>query len=118
MSSDDIKKSVADAADHARETAATAKGVASDYASKAGDRVNSMADKATDTASDLYGQARSKLHDMADAMPGSTSEAMTQGRKAYETGSAQVVEQVKKQPLEAVLLAVAVGYLVGWATTR
>ncbi len=118
MSSDEVKKSVADAGDHARETAATAKGTASGYASKAGEQVNSMAEQATDSASDLYGQARSKLHDMADAMPGSASEAMTQGRKAYETGSAQVVEQVKKQPLEALLLAISIGYLVGWATTR
>lgn len=118
MSSDDLKKSVADAASRANEAGADAATAASGYASKASDHAGAMADKASDTASDLYSQARAKLHDAAAGMPGSTSEALEQGQKAYAQGSEQVASQVKKQPIEALLLAAAVGYLVGWATSR
>jgi len=51
-------------------------------------------------------------------MPESTAEAIAAGQRAVDEGTARLARRVAKQPIEALILAGAIGYLVGWATSR
>ena len=102
MTSNDIKKSASDAADYVQRSADDLKSRASD-----------VADDVSDKASGLYGQAKEALGNASERLP-SASEAMDTARG----GSQQILRQVAKQPIEALLLAGAIGYLVGWAANR
>ena len=56
--------------------------------------------------------------DLGDKIPDSASDAVETGKRAYKSGSDQIARQVGRQPIEALLLAGAIGYLVGWAANR
>ena len=91
---------------------------ARDHASEAGRQAQGLAGQASDMAGDLYGRAREQVQGLSDRLPNSASDAYRAGQQAYAQGSDRVVRQVTKQPIEALLLAGALGYLVGWATSR
>ena len=83
------------------------KQTAGDFAARAGDAAN-----------DLYGRAHDRVRDAADHLPDGTSDAIAAGQRIYNKSSDKVAHHVSKQPIEALLLAAAIGYLVGWATNR
>lgn len=109
--SNDIGKRIEGAAEQAKSTlneaAANARQTAKDYVSAA-----------QDSASDLYGRAQGNVRDAAAHLTDGASEALDAGRRTYNRGSDALASRVTKQPLEALLLAGAIGYLVGWATNR
>jgi ElaB/YqjD/DUF883 family membrane-anchored ribosome-binding protein len=107
MKSEDIKSVAKDIGD------STAKG--SEEAKKS---FQDNAAQASDMASDLYGRAKDTVKSVTDGLPDSASEALASGKRVYQDGTDQLVRQIAKQPLEALLLAGAIGYLVGWATSR
>ena len=59
-----------------------------------------------------------KIAEPLSRFSGSASDALDAGQSAIKSGSEQLVRQAAKQPLEALLLAGAIGYLVGWAVNR
>jgi ElaB/YqjD/DUF883 family membrane-anchored ribosome-binding protein len=87
-------------------------------ASGLGARAADMVDQAGNTAAHLYDQAKERVLDAADSLPGSASDAMAAGHRTYQKGAEAVAQQVSRQPVEALLLAAAIGYLVGWASNR
>ena len=117
MTSDDLKNTAKDIADRASQTSAEAKSSAKHASAKVGDTARDFAAQASDNVSDLYGRAQDQLRDAADRLP-DASEAVAAGQRAYTKSSETVGRQISKQPLEALLLAAAIGYLVGWATNR
>ena len=82
------------------------------------DRAAEAVDAAPDVAGDLYNKTRGTVQDMVNDAPGSTGDALAASQKAIRSGGEQVARRVTKQPLEALLLAGAIGYLIGWAVSR
>lgn len=118
MTSDDMKNTAKDIADRVEQKSVDARSSMRGTASKTGDMARDFAAQASDTASDLYGRAQDNMRDVADRLPGTASDAVAASQRAYQTSSKTVAHHVSKQPLEALLLAGAIGYLVGWATNR
>lgn len=118
MASDEIKNTAKDMTDRASKSAQQAKEAVSDAASDASGRTQEFAEGATSAASDFLDQARETVGNAADKLPDSASDAMAAGQRAYKRGNAQLSRTVARQPIEALLLAGAIGYLVGWATNR
>ena len=116
MSSDDFKASADKAAD--KTVSSLHEGQDSLQAAGATKRVKALSDQVSGTAGDLYNQAADQVRGMSDALPGSASDAYRAGQRAYAQSSQTVARHVAKQPVEALLLAGAIGYLVGWATSR
>ena len=52
------------------------------------------------------------------ALPPLLGRTLAAGQRAYQAGSDQVARTVTKQPIEALFLAGAIGFLVGWAVNR
>ena len=69
-------------------------------------------------AGGLYARAKDTVQGLSDRLPEGASEAYRSGQRVYAQGSDTVARRVGKQPIEALLLAGALGYLVGWATSR
>ena len=66
-------------------------------------------------AQDLYGQARSNAGDVAGQVQDYASQAYRQASPHAERGTALVRERVGENPLTAVMLAGAIGYLLALA---
>lgn len=111
VSDDKMRETAKDAAEKGY---AEARGAMDDARSKA----SQAAGQASGTADDLLGRARDSVQNLSDRLPNSASDAYRAGQQAYAQGSDRVIRQVTKQPVEALLLAGALGYLVGWATSR
>jgi len=77
-----------------------------------------LADQATGIAQNLYGRAKDGLNDAAERMPDALAQAADASQQAYRNSSKHLAAQVSKQPIETLLLVGALGYLLGWATTR
>ena len=82
------------------------------------DRATDAVDAAPEVAGDLYNEARGTVEDTVSDVPGSAGDALAASRDAIRVGGERVARRVTKQPLEALLLAGAIGYLVGWAVSR
>lgn len=55
-------------------------------------------------------------HDAAGSVPAYGSRVAQTGEQLMSRGRQRIDLRVRKQPVEALLLAGAIGYLVGWAT--
>ncbi len=106
-SDDDVKKATKDSVAQTSQAGLETK-----------DKVEDAVGAAPDTADDLYKQARTKTKDMVNDIPGSASDAFAAGHEAIRSGGERVARRVTKQPVEAILLAGAIGYLIGWAGKR
>ncbi len=118
MKSDDIKADAETFGDQAARSAADAAQTAKDKAAGARATAMDYADQASQTTQDLYGRAKERVRSAGAAMPDSASDAVAAGQRVMDRGTAQLSRHVAKQPLEALILAGAIGYLVGWATSR
>ena len=118
MTSDDLKKTAKDIAGSAQDAAARGGRSTRATTSSVADAASDAAGHAADTAQDLYARAQNGVAGMTDALPGSAREAVEAGRRVYNKGGDQIAQQIAKQPIEALLLAGAIGYLVGWAANR
>ena len=113
-----MKGAANDVIAEADKTAKTLKVKASQRASAAGDQLQEHASAAGDAAADVYDSTANKIAEPLSRFSGSSSDALDAGQSAIKSGSEQLVRQAAKQPLEALLLAGAIGYLVGWAVNR
>ncbi len=118
MTSDDLKKTAKDIGDSVGDVAEHAGDKASETGSVAASRVKGAAQQGASYAQDAFGRAKDGVAGLGDQLPDSASDALDASRKAYSRGSDQFARQVAKQPIEALLLAGAIGYLVGWAANR
>ena len=118
MKTDDIKSAAKDLGGTASKNADEAKKTLNDTASRFGAQAQDFAGQASDTANDLYGRARDSVRDAADGLPDGAADAVAAGKRSYDRGTAELSKRVAKQPIEALILAGAIGYLVGWATSR
>lgn len=118
MTSDDPREIAKDTASRAKDAADRASGTVREAASSAADRASKMSGKVGDAASDVYQRVRDGASALGDKMPGSAGEAVDIGRRAYNRSNEQLGRQIGRQPIEALLLAGAIGYLVGWAANR
>ena len=118
MTSDDIKGAAQHAADKAASSAQAADEQVGAAGSRAMDQAQALAGQVSDSAGDLYERAKDQVKGLSDRIPNSASGAYEVGQRAYLQGSEQIARQVSKQPVEALLLAGALGYLLGWATSR
>ncbi len=82
------------------------------------DKAQEALDAAPGVAADLHDQGRAKAQGLKDKLPGSAGDALAAGQQAMRTGGEQVARRVTRQPLEALMLAGAIGYLIGWAANR
>jgi ElaB/YqjD/DUF883 family membrane-anchored ribosome-binding protein len=118
MNAEDIKSTAKDLGSSASKNSEELKKTAQDKADQVADETKGYAAQASDVASDLYGRAKDGVKAATDSLPGTASDAVAAGKRAYDGGSDQLVRQITKQPIEALILAGAIGYLVGWATSR
>ena len=100
-SEDDVEKETKDKAARASQAGVEAKATAQD-----------ALDAAPDVATGLYAQ------DVAGALPDSAGDALAAGHQAVRSGGEQVARRVVQRPVEALMLAGAIGYLIGWALNR
>ncbi len=114
MSSDDIDAAVDAASKKAKSSVYAAK----DKAAAETSHVMHDAQGAADQAGGVLNRARETIQDLSGRLPDSASDAYRSGRRAYAEGSDSVARRIVKQPIEALLLAGALGYLAGWATSR
>ena len=118
MKSEDMKNTAKDVGASAGRAAGEATRTADNRLSGLRDGGADATQQASDAASDLYGRAKAAVRDASGNLPDSAADAMAAGQRVYDRGSVEVARHVSKQPLEALLLAGAIGYLVGWATSR
>ena len=104
---DDAKKVTKDNLAHASQAGLETKGKARD-----------ALDATPEVAGSLYDQARGKARDIAGGLPDSAGDALAAGQQAILSGGDQVARRVAKQPVEALMLAGAIGFLIGWAVNR
>ena len=117
-SEDDLKGAADKFASRASSSAQDASDSAKASESYAAEQAQGLAGQAGEAASNLYGKAKDHVQGLSERLPNSASDAYQAGQRAYAQGSDRVSRQVVKQPIEALLLAGALGYLVGWATSR
>ena len=118
MTSDDAKDAAKDIGARANDGVDRARGTLGDAAATASDRASDAAGTVSDAASDAYDRVRERAADLGNKIPGSASDAVEAGKRAYAKSNDQLAQQIGRQPIEALLLAGAIGYLVGWAANR
>jgi ElaB/YqjD/DUF883 family membrane-anchored ribosome-binding protein len=118
MAFHEVNGTAKDIADRVAQSSADADSSVKGAASKAGAAARDIAAQTSNAANDLYDRAQSKLRDAAERLPENASNAIETGRTAYSQSSRSVARHIAKQPFEALILAGAIGYLVGWATNR
>ena len=116
MVSDPSKRSFRSAAGAAADKASgTADDLStSELVNKASDSIN----ESVGAAGDLYATGAGRAREAMADLPGSLSDATAAGERLVLRGRQRLDHGVRKQPVEALLLAGAIGYLVGWAASR
>ena len=118
MTSDDIKSATDPASAKAQASVRAAKDEAAVATSKAIHESQDAAGQASAKAEDVYGRAKERVQTLSDRIPDSAADAYRAGQRVYAQSSEHVGRHVARQPIEALLLAGAIGYLLGWATGR
>jgi uncharacterized protein YjbJ (UPF0337 family) len=78
-------------------------------------QASGLADQAIGAAQNTYGRAKDAALDALDRAPDAWSDAVGVGQDYAKRGAVAVRENMNDQPLASLLLAGAVGYLIGWA---
>ncbi len=107
MNAQDIEAAAREAVSH---TQSQAKG----FANEAKSQADSFSSRVQDTAKDM----RDRTYDVANQMPDTFNNVMQQSRDLYARSSDEVGRRVNKQPIESLLIAMAMGYFMGWLFTR
>ena len=122
MTSDDMTDAVDTASKKAMASVRSAKDEASVATSRAihdgQDAVTDAGSQAGSKASEVYDRAKEHVQAISDNLPNSASDAYRTGRRALAQGGESLGGHVSRQPIEALLLAGAIGFLVGWASSR
>ena len=118
MSSDEITGAIDAASQNAQASVRASKDEAAVATSKAIHAGQDAVHQASSAGGDVYGRAKEHVQGLADRLPDTAADAYRTGQRMYAQGSEQVGRHVAKQPFEALLLAGAIGYLVGWASSR
>ena len=91
--------------------------------------ISAVTDKATEVATrhlndvgerlgDVYAKGADRAGDSLDELPATLSDASVAGGRWLRQSHRTIDRSVRKQPVEALLLAGALGYLAGWAVSR
>ena len=75
-------------------------------------------DSAGDAVGDLYADSEARARGALDEVPASLSDIAAAGERLVSRGRQTLDHGVRNQPVEALLLAGAIGYLAGWAAKR
>lgn len=98
----------------AREAVSTGQSQVKNYANEAKSQADGFSSRLQDTAKDM----RDRTYDAVNQMPDAFNNAVQQSRDLYSRSSDEVGRRVNKQPIESLLVAMAVGYFMGWLFTR
>ncbi len=66
----------------------------------------------------LYAQGTKRVRDTLDELPATLSDISLLRGRMMRHGRRRIDHGVRKQPVEALLLAGALGYLAGWMASR
>ena len=88
------------------------------HSSGVADQANGLADTSNDAAGALYAKGEEAVREAMDELPANLSDVAAAGERIATRGRQALDDGIRKQPVEALLLAGAIGYLVGWAINR
>jgi uncharacterized protein YjbJ (UPF0337 family) len=108
MDPDRIQGTIRNAAGHAEEAVG-------DLAGNTRLQAEGLADRAAGAAQNAYGRAKDVARDALDRAPDAWNEAVGTGQDYARRGAGVVRERMGDQPLALLLVAGAIGYLLGWA---
>lgn len=77
-----------------------------------------LADQTAQQVGGLYAQGTNRARESLDELPATLSDASMVGGRLIRHVRRRIDHSVRKQPVEALLLAGALGYLAGWAASR
>ena len=103
-------KSFNEAKDQVEALGEATKANAASFAGQAADAARS----AMGSAQDTFDAAKQKVESLSGDLPGAMAQALDAGQR----GGQEIARRVSKQPLETVLLAGALGYLLAWLLHR
>lgn len=118
MQPDDAKTKAKDIVDDVGSSAEGASQQMRAAAEAIKDHASDLAARGRGAVEDVAASAQQTLHDAVDRLPKTAADAAGLGGQIYARGNAEVSRHVRKQPIEALLLAGAIGFLVGWAANR
>ncbi len=118
MESDDIKAGTDKASEKFTASIRPVKDRAAAETAKAAQGAQTTANHLAGSVKETFGRVQDQVAGLSDKLPGSASDAYQAGQRVVAGGADTVSASVAKQPIEALLLAGALGYLVGWATSR
>jgi len=98
----------------AREAVSNGQSQVKSFANEAKSQADAFSARVQDTAKDL----RDRSYDAANQMPDTFNNVMQQSRDLYARSSGEIGRRVNKQPIESLLVAMAMGYFMGWLFTR
>jgi len=77
-----------------------------------------LTDRAAGAAQDAFGRAKDSARDALDRAPGALSDAVGSSQDYARQGAVAVRDRVNGQPLTALLIAGAIGFVLAWAMSR
>jgi uncharacterized protein YjbJ (UPF0337 family) len=77
-----------------------------------------LTDRAAGAAQDAYGRVKDTARDALDRAPDTWSDAVGSGQDYARQGAVAVRDRVNDQPLTALVIAGAIGFLLAWAISR
>ena len=105
-------------AGHAAEEAGQVVDDAAHSSNKGVDETKDRLEDAGETGGDLYAKGVRRGSEAIDELPASFSDMSAVSERVATHGRRYLVHGVRKQPVETLLLAGAIGYLIGWAASR
>jgi uncharacterized protein YjbJ (UPF0337 family) len=107
MDTDRIKGTARDAMGKVEESAGALVGDAQT-------RARGIADQAAGTVQDAYGRAKDTARDLTDQARDVGAQARDVGAQYYDQGARALRDTVQSQPIGALMLAAAAGFLLAW----
>ncbi len=118
MASSSIKNEIRSVAGSATDKAGEISDTVAQSSSKVVDQAKDHLDDVGHVGGDLYARGLQSGRDALNEMPATLSDISAAGERVVQRGHLRLTHGVRKQPVEALLLAGAIGYLVGWAASR
>ena len=105
-------------AGHAAEEAGQVVDDAAYSSNKGVDETKDRLEDAGEIGGNFYAKGVRRGSEALDEMPASLSDMSAVGERVATHGRRYLVHGVRTQPVETLLLAGAIGYLIGWAASR
>lgn len=102
----------------AKDVAGKVEGAVGDLTGDSETRISGRAREATGGMQNLYGQAKDAVRDASDTAIGYAKDAIDNSGNTYRDGSRVIAEQVKENPLGALLIAGGIGFMLAMLLSR